>query len=213
VLHAYLSNILGFGGPNVQGSGRIGLLARALYHEIVVVFAAFALLSQDSSALREADRGWVTAGIAFAIREGWMSDHQDTLIGHVPTLSSRTFKDRWLLAGLTHNALAGQIAGSEEALRAGTTDLKWASLLRSRELLAFYRRSAKAFAPELNTLGLDERAALLRLEELGARLAKASPLRARPFRGVPSGQWAAKAVGDLRALGLLDGYPDGSFRG
>ncbi|GEM_PF-3951645 len=178
-----------------------------------MVFAAFAALVAGFPAYRQNDRGWVYAGVALAVREGRMSDHQDTLIGHVPTLSLRTLKDRWRLAGLTHNALEDQIAKSETALRNGATDLEWASLLRSRELLGFYRHAAREFAPELETLGVDERASLLRLETLGARLAKACPPRSRSFHGVPADHWAAKAVGDLRVLGLLDGYPDGDFRG
>lgn len=35
----------------------------------------------------------------------------------------------------------------------------------------------------------------------------------RQFRDVPSNHWAAKAVEELRSLGLLTGYPDGRFRG
>jgi len=33
------------------------------------------------------------------------------------------------------------------------------------------------------------------------------------FKDVPSDHWAAKAVKDLRAAGLIDGYPDGTFGG
>jgi hypothetical protein len=36
---------------------------------------------------------------------------------------------------------------------------------------------------------------------------------ANPFSDVPAGHWAYAAVAKLAAAGIVDGYPDGAFRG
>ncbi len=52
-------------------------------------------------------------------------------------------------------------------------------------------------------------ALLLSSMALGIQAAQSKPA----FRDVPKDHWAAKAVNELKALGLLSGYPDGRFRG
>ena len=46
-------------------------------------------------------------------------------------------------------------------------------------------------------------------------LAALAPLRApaTPFADVPANHWAYQAIASLAADGLIDGYPDGSFKG
>ena len=82
---------------------------------------------------------------------------------------------------------------------------------------AFLRRGAVEFAPELRVLGVppadidrDVTVAYsgygrLRFQPVGSAL--------KQFSDVPSGHWAAGAILDLRKVGVLGGYPDGSFRG
>ena len=41
----------------------------------------------------------------------------------------------------------------------------------------------------------------------------ATALAANPFSDVPAGHWAYAAVAKLSAAGVVDGYPDGSFKG
>ncbi len=44
-------------------------------------------------------------------------------------------------------------------------------------------------------------------------LAALSAARAEPFGDVPAGHWAYDAVAELGAKGILEGYPDGAFKG
>lgn len=41
----------------------------------------------------------------------------------------------------------------------------------------------------------------------------ATALAANPFSDVPAGHWAYGAIAKLSAIGAIDGYPDGSFKG
>ena len=38
-------------------------------------------------------------------------------------------------------------------------------------------------------------------------------LAANPFSDVPAGHWAYAAVAKLAAAGIVDGYPDGTYKG
>ena len=44
-------------------------------------------------------------------------------------------------------------------------------------------------------------------------VAVAAPAFANPFSDVPEGHWAYDAVEELSAKGIIDGYPDGTFKG
>ncbi len=76
----------------------------------------------------------------------------------------------------------------------------------------------KQLADELHAAGADQgevRAALNLLSNAvteGARVAMAEA-KTTDFADVPTGHWAAGAVKAVAAAGLMDGYPDGTFRG
>src|SRR5665213_2754301 len=61
---------------------------------------------------------------------------------------------------------------------------------------------------------MDRRAAVLAAALVCAAFAGA-PLRAAatPFADVPANHWAYAAIQSLAADGLIDGYPDGAFKG
>src|SRR5260370_42198623 len=40
-----------------------------------------------------------------------------------------------------------------------------------------------------------------------------SPAFAQPFADTPTNHWAYGAIADLAAKGLIEGYPDGTFKG
>src|ERR1700736_4194277 len=44
-------------------------------------------------------------------------------------------------------------------------------------------------------------------------LAMISPAVAQPFADTPTNHWAYDAIAELAAKGLLEGYPDGTFKG
>ncbi|MGH2361504.1 MAG: S-layer homology domain-containing protein [bacterium] len=44
-------------------------------------------------------------------------------------------------------------------------------------------------------------------------LALVAPALAQPFADVPTDHWAYDAIAELAAKGLVEGYPDGAFRG
>ena len=41
----------------------------------------------------------------------------------------------------------------------------------------------------------------------------ATAFAANPFSDVPAGHWAYASVSKLAAAGIVDGYPDGTFKG
>ena len=41
----------------------------------------------------------------------------------------------------------------------------------------------------------------------------ATAFAANPFSDVPAGHWAYASVAKLAAAGIVDGYPDGTFKG
>src|SRR3989442_1119521 len=44
-------------------------------------------------------------------------------------------------------------------------------------------------------------------------LAVASPAFAQPFADVPTDHWAFDAIAELAAKGIIEGFPDGTFKG
>src|SRR5574337_122363 len=44
-------------------------------------------------------------------------------------------------------------------------------------------------------------------------LAVASPVFAQPFADVPTDHWAFDAIAELAAKGIIEGFPDGTFKG
>ncbi|MDR5702734.1 MAG: S-layer homology domain-containing protein, partial [Armatimonadota bacterium] len=44
-------------------------------------------------------------------------------------------------------------------------------------------------------------------------LALVAPVFAQPFADVPTDHWAYDAIAELAAKGLVEGYPDGTFKG
>jgi hypothetical protein len=151
---------------------------------------------------------WIQQGIAFGIREGLTPKYTEGLYRR----SSFEVRSRYEVAVMVHIAVTTQIERTESALENGDEMMR-ASMIRSRALLPFYRRAAQEFRPELTNLGVEKEFGIARLDTLGKRLDRQSSEWAHPFRDVPADHWAAKAVGDLRALGMLKGYPDGRYRG
>ena len=44
-------------------------------------------------------------------------------------------------------------------------------------------------------------------------LAVVSPAFAQPFADVPTDHWAFDAIAELAAKGIIEGFPDGTFKG
>jgi len=82
---------------------------------------------------------------------------------------------------------------------------------------AFIGRVIKELSPELKYLGVDPNVMLGQLDKVVSDIRLFQNTRVgsafEPFPDVPKGHWAAGAVADLRALGLITGYPGGAFRG
>jgi hypothetical protein len=97
---------------------------------------------------------------------------------------------------------------------AGTVDSRkplWADLYPNVEFLLM------EFKRELVSLGVDWKPLIKDIENVKLGFARKGialkPARFGPSRDVPPTNWAANAVGELRKLGVLNGYPDGRFRG
>ena len=119
---------------------------------------------------------------------------------------------RYELAIVFHAVFDNQMRKAEAFLANPQSDVERASLLRSAVLMPVYRRAIREFDHELTNLGAND-LDLPKLEDLTRQIQKDAPARDRLFHDVPVSRWVAKAAGDLRALGLLDGYPDERFRG
>jgi hypothetical protein len=72
------------------------------------------------------------------------------------------------------------------------------------DIVANVRRAAATLEKELASMGVDVAAMKLHLKALAL---------GEGFPDVPPTHWASKATRELKALGLLKGYPDGLFRG
>ena len=171
--------------------------------------AALCLLSQQAASPKVFRPRWAVEGATIAVREGMMPEY----VYGIYTVRALDFGSRYEFAVFLHASVTKQLERAENALDGDATDLERATLIRAKALLPFYWRSAKELARELKSLGIEGDFGISRLETLSNRLEQQSPRRTLPFADVPSNHWAAKAVGDLRALELLDGYPDGHYRG
>ena len=150
---------------------------------------------------------WAAQGQALAKREGLdLRFHTDCFGNGIRPPS------RYEIAVAYHALAQNQLERLEAFLRKPTDDVERASLLRSAALLPFYTKAETEFRREFLSLGIEDDFGQSRLADLTRRIDSDAPVRTRPFRDVPADHWAAKAVGDLRALGLLDGYPDGLYR-
>ncbi len=150
---------------------------------------------------------WVVAGLSLAYREGDILGYPETLYGF------RRPGSRYEYAVGVHAAESRRLERLESFLAKPSSDVEQAALVRGEVLLSFYRRADAEFSKELTDIGVTPDDRQTRLAALTRQIEANAPARTRLFRDVPADHWAAKAVSDLRALGLLDGYPDGSYRG
>lgn len=164
------------------------------------------MLVQDDFPNTVANR-WAYEGIALAEREKVIAEPGDT------SVYRRRPYSRYELAVVLRWTATNQINRLEAFLKNPKDDAERASLLRSAALMTVYRQAEREFKRELNSLGVDGDFGQARIAALTKQIDATSEPRHRLFRDVPPDHWAAKAVGDLRALGLLDGYPDGRLRG
>ena len=172
---------------------------------LVLPILALALV-QDTFA-DTPEHPWAAQGQALAKREGILIGYPSNCFGISPRPPSR-----YEIAIAYHAMTQNQLGRLEAFLQKPTSDVERASLLRSAALLPFYKKAATEFRREFRSLGIEGDLGQSRLADLTRRIASDAPARTRLFRDVPADHWAAKAVGDLRALGLLDGYPDGLYR-
>lgn len=152
--------------------------------------------------------GWARGAVSLAIREGLLGETQYGLYPY-PT---RGIRDPLGLAILFREAAAKQESEAETLLKGTGGDRMRAALLRCTPLARAYvwsNAEMDRYFQEHVPGTID----VPRLAELTRQIEATSPARDRPFRDVPADHWAAKAVGDLRALGLLDGYPGETYRG
>ena len=172
---------------------------------LVLPILALALAQDNFSETPE--HRWAAQGQALAKREGVLVEYASCTY----YLRDPRQPSRYEIAVAYHAMAQNQLQRLEAFLQKPTGDLERASLLRSAALLPFYKKAETEFKREFLSLGIEDDFGQTRLADLTRRIAADAPARTRPFRDVPADHWAAKAVGDLRALGLLDGYPDGRF--
>lgn len=172
---------------------------------------------------------WVVLGLARAKRDGLMVGSSDGLgYPKVKTASEMATQVAFAMSNLRDLA-EEMVVERKRVVALNPSDDRGMAYDRGLELLAetradlaFFRSAQREFLPQLLRLRsvspreaplVDEvEEAVDRTLALGA-VAVSPSSRIGNFRDVPADHWAAKAVGDLRALGLLDGYPDGRFRG
>lgn len=167
---------------------------------------AAAILARQDEYPKTLAHQWAYDGLACARREGVLVEYPD---GH----RQRRSPSRYEIAVSLHAAATNHLHRAEAFLAHPADEVERASLIRSAALLPFYKRAEGEFNKELTALGIEGDLGQSRLAALTRQIEATAPARSRPFRDVPRDHWAAKAVGDLRALGLLDGYPDDRDRG
>jgi hypothetical protein len=124
------------------------------------------------------------------------------------------YANRLLEDGEAIAKLSPDYAGSNSRISAYRSDWEYFPLLEKN--LAFFRRAEVEFYPQIREFRLS-RPTVLQLIRTVNHVRALGPSfpgkRYQEFPDVPRDDWAAEAVRDLRALGLLDGYPNQAFRG
>lgn len=164
--------------------------------------------------------------------QGWKGYEADPRFPYLPSALNFAYRERVLIgypddeymgrgrprsryeyAVAVHAIVQTGVRRAEAALATPGDDRERASLLRFGSTIPALTRAGSEFRKELDSLGVEKEFGLAKLNRLMAELRATSPVKDRLFSDVPLDHWAAKDVGDLRALGLLDGYPDGRYRG
>lgn len=167
-----------------------------------------AILAPQGLFAPDARYSWVVSALNQAHREGLITGYpDDSYLGQRNGQPSR-----YVYAILFHAVISNQIAREEVFLKRPGGDVERSSLLRFAEAIPSYRRAAREFRSEYLGLGVGEDIGIDKLFSLTRQIDATSAPRHRPFRDVPADHWAAKAVGDLRALGMIQGYPSGRFQ-
>jgi len=173
---------------------------------------------------------WLYEGVAYLKTHGLYFDPIDGLAANPGPIT------RWTLAvnlyGTADNLkkhseeLESQIRQVEQTPAGPKAEDLLGELAHERNLfecaiqprnIDFLLRVKKEFAPELKGLGVTRDVFVPAIEEVKLALVHwRTPIPGialQQLKDVPTNHWAAQAVLDLRKVGLIDGYPDGTFKG
>ncbi len=177
----------------------------------MLTFAAFALVLaplQWKGFGPDSRFPYLPGTLNLAYREGVLAAYPDDEV-----MGRGRAGSRYVYTIAVHAIVQNSIRLSETALSMRGNDVQRASLLRFGDTLPSYALAGREFRKESDSLGVEKGFGLKKLGGLLTQIRESSPAKDRLFSDVPVDHWAAKAVGDLRALGLLERYPDGRFRG
>lgn len=149
-----------------------------------------------------------TEAVSIAMREGLLGE---TFYGLYPLPMREVAKTRLGLVQVLAQAASRHQQRAEAFLGGPENERERAALLRLGSLLPAYEWAEAEFHRQFGDAGKIVVILTDPIRSATRQIAATSEPRHRLFRDVPVNHWAAKAVGDLRALGLLDGYPDGTF--
>jgi hypothetical protein len=144
--------------------------------------------------------------VDIAIREKLIGE---TFYGLYPSPMREVATSRLGMVVILQITAAEHRRRSEAFLKGAGNDRERAALLRLTTLLPAYAWANAEMRRQFPDAGTEVNIDMARLGEVASKIDATSAPRHRLFRD----HWAAKAVGDLRALRMLDGYPDGRFRG
>ncbi len=152
--------------------------------------------------------------LPWAVKMCELAYRERDIIGYPePIYRSRRPASRYEYAVCLHAAVTNRLQRLGAFISKPGDDVERASLLRAEALLPLYRRADREFAKELKELGVEGDYGLARILPLTQKIAATSEPRHFLFKDMPADHWAAKAVGDLRAVGLVKGYPGLRFDG
>ena len=196
-------------------------MKRVLAILVALSFAAFGSAQRERLDAKTAV--WVKADFDLLKSDGLLVGYPDGLGYPSPIpYPENAFEDAVAVhATVEHcqNIIIGmvQLAKSQEPdnWKAFRSDLSGVAAIQAR--IPMLRSLAKEFRKELDVMGEPKPITLTdkllkTIDEIEAGAKRVQSL-VPPFPDVPKDHWAAKAVEELHQLGILDGYPDGNYRG
>lgn len=199
---------------------------------LLAFIAWFGLWTDGTKLFRDTPANhWFIEGMALAKKDGILVGYPDGL-GYFPPPTRDLSAVKYLLAVKGYQTFARSLLADRETIQKATDGKPlscdflsgyrsdWEAFRILPVHFAFLCRAEAEFYPQVRKLRALEPGEIPTLAELRRTVNRVMAFgpavpgqRYQEFTDVPRTHWASEAIRDLRAAGLIDGYPDQTFRG